>query len=75
MLAVYVDIAALQQLLAVQAAATPKPSVASSITSSVTPDMQSWSLERLGESKYVLEIMENVEKSSHAHAPFDLALF
>ena len=43
------DLTALQQLLAVQvAAATPKHSVASSITSSVTPDMQGWSLERLG---------------------------
>ena len=45
------DLATIQQLLAAQAAAaTPKTSVASSIASSVTPDMQGWSLERLGKS-------------------------
>lgn len=65
------DLAALQQLLAVQAAATtPKHSVASSIASSVTPDMQGWSLERLGMYR-TLKILARERKtwndSSHAY--------
>mmetsp|Transcript_797 Transcript_797/g.1768 ORF Transcript_797/g.1768 Transcript_797/m.1768 type:complete len:727 (+) Transcript_797:249-2429(+) len=46
------DLSAVQQLLAAQraAAAVPKPSMASSIASSVAaPNMQNWSVERLGQ--------------------------
>lgn len=70
-------IAVVQQLLKQAAAATtaPKPALPTSTTNSVAPNMQSWSLERLGKQSFTRDRNGVSVAGENAHSCLSLLLF